>query len=171
MDRTEIIANVTKIFFGIHDAVRAGRQVKAQAVDLENLKNDLIRVSTSGAPGASGGVGVLTEAEHRPISADHEETIQPSSIVTREGLDPETIRWQLGQVRGDLWELEAHLKHLCQGCERAVDCCWKHGKNLVDIATETASMTTDSLWNEILELGNEIKVKRHPDFLVGIVGA
>jgi len=86
MDGTEIIANVTKIFLGIHDAVRAGRQVKAQTVDLENLKNDLIRVSTSGAPGASGGVGVLTEAEYRPTSADHEEIIGPSSIATRSGL-------------------------------------------------------------------------------------
>jgi len=163
VDRTEIIANVTKIVFGIHDAFRAGRQVKAQAVDLENFKNDLIRVSTSGAPGASGGVGVLTEVEHRPTSADHEETIQPSSIATRSELDPETMRWQLGQARGDLWELEAHLKHQCRGCGRAVDCCWKHGRNLVDIATETKSMTTDLLWNEILELGNEIKVKCHPD--------
>jgi len=87
VDRTEIIAHVTKIVLGIHDAVRAGRQAKAQATDLESLKNDLIRVSS----------GTKASKEHRLTSADHEGKFNPSSIVTREGLDPGTLfnreRW------------------------------------------------------------------------------
>ena len=86
-----------------------------------------------------------------------------TGVITRQGLDTETMRWQLQETRAELWELEAHLKHYCKECGPDFSCCFKHSQNLIDIARETKSMTTDPIWDEIINLGEEIKVKAHPD--------
>lgn len=86
-----------------------------------------------------------------------------TGVVTRQGLDPETMQWQLEETRGELWELERHLKHHCQDCGADNSCCFKHAQNLIDIARETKSMTTGPIWDQIITLAEEIKVKAHPD--------
>lgn len=86
----------------------------------------------------------------------------PLAVMERKGLDPETMTWQLRQTRSDLWELEGHLKNNCLGCGGDLSCCFKHGLNLIDIASETKSMTSEALWDDIINLGEEVKVKAHP---------
>jgi len=86
-----------------------------------------------------------------------------TGVLTREGLDPDTMRWQLQEARAELWELEGHLKHYCKECGADNSCCFKHSQNMIDLAQETKSMTTDPVWDKIITLGEEIKVKAHPD--------
>ena len=101
-------------------------------------------------------------------------TIQPleevgqggsTGVITREGLDPETMRWQLEQTRAELWLLEGHLKNHCKGCGADVSCCFKTAQNLIDLARETKSMTTDPIWEKIIKLGEEVRVECHPDHI------
>lgn len=88
-----------------------------------------------------------------------------TGVITRQDLDPETMRWQLEEARGELWELEGHLKHYCKGCGADFSCCFKHSQNIIDIARETKSMTTDPIWDAITKLGEEIRQKAHPDHI------
>lgn len=85
------------------------------------------------------------------------------AILERHGLDPETMKWQLEIARAELWALEGHLKHYCKGCGAGNDCCFKHSQDIIDIARETKSMTTDPIWDEIVSLGEEIREKAHPE--------
>lgn len=103
------------------------------------------------------------EPEKPPILPSESHSKPPPAVKERKGLDPETMRWQLRQTRSDLWELEAHLKNRCLGCGGDLSCCFKHGLNLIDIASETKSMTSDSLWGDIINLGEEVKMKAHPE--------
>ena len=88
-----------------------------------------------------------------------------TGVLVRQGLDVETMSWQLQETRAELWELEAHLKHYCKECGPDFSCCFKHSQNLIDIARETKSMTTDPIWDEIIRLGEEIRLKAHPDHI------
>lgn len=88
-----------------------------------------------------------------------------TGVVIRERLDPETMRWQLQETRAELWELEAHLKHYCKECGPDFSCCFKHSQNLIDIARETKSMTTDPIFDDIIKHGEEVRVKAHPDHI------
>lgn len=87
----------------------------------------------------------------------------PGAVMERKELDPETMRWQMAQARADLWELEGHLKNKCLECGGDLSCCFKHALNLIDIAGETKSMTIDSLWDDIIALAKDVKVKAHPE--------
>ncbi|MBA7599133.1 hypothetical protein ES703_06160 [subsurface metagenome] len=89
-----------------------------------------------------------------------------ASILERKGLPLMTKKWQLDVTRADLWQLEGHLKNKCLDCGDPPTCCWKHGQNLIDIVTETKSMTTDPVWQEISNLGEEVILKCHPDAIV-----
>ncbi len=111
-------------------------------------------------------VGKTSQEPARPPtlkSATESHPKPPLAVMERKGLDPETMTWQLRQTRSDLWELEGHLKNKCRGCGGDLSCCFKHGLNLIDIASETKSMTSDSLWDDIINLGEEVKVKAHPE--------
>lgn len=88
-----------------------------------------------------------------------------TGVLVREGLDPETMKWQLEKARGELWELEGHLKHYCKGCGADFSCCFKHSQNSIDIARETKSMTSDPIWDKIIKLGEEVRMKAHPDHI------
>lgn len=106
---------------------------------------------------------VSHEPEKPPILPSESHSKPPLAVTERKGLDPETMRWQLGQTRSNLWELEGHLKNKCLGCGGDLSCCFKHGLNLIDIATETRSMTSNPMWDDIINLGEEVKVKAHPE--------
>lgn len=111
-------------------------------------------------------MGNMSQEPARPPTLKSEMESHPKpplAVKERKGLDPETMRWQLRQTRSDLWELEAHLKNRCLGCGGDLSCCFKHGLNLIDIASETKSMTSDSLWGDIINLGEEVKMKAHPE--------
>ena len=88
-----------------------------------------------------------------------------TGVVTRQGLHPETMTWQLQETRAELWELEGHLKHYFKECGPDFSCCFKHSQNLIDLARETKSMTTDPIWDSIIKLGEEVKLKAHPDHI------
>jgi hypothetical protein len=96
-------------------------------------------------------------------SAEESHSKPPVMVKERKELDPETMAWQLKQIRADLWELEGHLKNKCRGCGADVSCCYKHALNLIDITTETKSMTADPLWDDIIKIAEEVKVKCYPD--------
>lgn len=59
--------------------------------------------------------------------------------------------------------LEGHLKNNCVGCGGDVECCWKHSDNIIRVADETLSMTTDLFWQNLKALAEEIRAKSHPD--------
>jgi len=106
---------------------------------------------------------VSHEPEKPPISAPESPPKPPLAGMERKGLGPETMKWQLQQTRADLWELEGHLKSKCLSCGDPPTCCIKHAFNLIDIANETRSMTTEPIWDDIIKLAEEVKVKCHPD--------
>lgn len=116
-----------------------------------------------GAPEREDASKVSHEPEKPPILPPESHPKPPLAVTERKGLDPETMRWQLGQTRSNLWELEGHLKNKCLGCGGDLSCCFKHGLNLIDIATETRSMTSNPMWDDIINLGEEVKVKAHPE--------
>lgn len=108
--------------------------------------------------------GTSEEAVTSTIQLPAEVALSASTgVITRQGLDPETMRWQLQEARAELWELEAHLKHYCKECGPDFSCCFKHSQNLIDIAHETKSMTTDPIWDKIIAIGEEVRAKAHPD--------
>lgn len=86
-----------------------------------------------------------------------------TGIVTRAGLDPERLAWQEGLALGEVWLLEGHLKNNCVACGGDYECCWKHSDNVVRVADETLSMTTDPFWQNLKLLAGEIRSKSHPD--------
>lgn len=103
------------------------------------------------------------EPEKPPILPSESHSKPPLAVKERKGLGPETMKWQLQQTRADLWELEGHLKSKCLSCGDPPTCCIKHAFNLIDIANETKSMTTEPIWDDIIKLAEEVKVKCHPD--------
>lgn len=136
------------------------------------ILGDLARVAMSRPRKPTPG----TESQNEGVSEEvATPTIQPApavalsastGVVTRQGLDPETMRWQLQETRAELWELEGHLKNKCLDCGTPPTCCIKHALNLVDLARETKSMTTDPLWDDIIALAEEVKSKCHPDLIM-----
>ena len=93
-----------------------------------------------------------------------ERTAQSSSvIVTRRGLDEERLAYQEELARGEIWLLEAHLKNKGLGCGGDLECTWKHSDNIIRIADETLSMTTDPFWQNLKALAEEIRSKSHPE--------
>jgi hypothetical protein len=96
-------------------------------------------------------------------SAHFGEQHQSIGIITREGLDPQTLVYQEQKAYNELWLAESHAKEDFLGCGTDVDCGFKHGLNFVAIALETKSMTTDPVWQEIEDLGWELQSKAHPD--------
>lgn len=111
--------------------------------------------------------GGATQTSQQPVTteilSEKSHSKPPLMVKERKELDPETMAWQLKQTRADLWQLEGHLKNKCLGCGDPPTCCIKHAFNLIDIATETKSMTTEPLWDDIIKLAEEVKVKCHPD--------
>lgn len=106
-----------------------------------------------------------TETQKPPPPAVEVAPGASDEIVTRPGLHPETMRWQLQEARAELWELEGHLKHYCKECGPDFSCCFKHSQNVIDIARETKSMTTDPLWDAVITLAEEVRSKAHPDHI------
>lgn len=153
MDWVAFIANimnripVERVLFPPRDNTKALEEFAASLKAPETAKE---------AP--SGGKTTVTTL--KPEEALHSTATE---VITRQGLDPETMKWQLEETRAELWELEAHLKHYCKECGPEMSCCFKHSQNLVDICRETKSMTTDPIWDDIIKLGEEVKVKAHPD--------
>ncbi len=150
----------------LREIVRQSRQqVEKARDDIHSLASELRSAASLKAPetqkeAPSGGKTTVTT--QKPEKALHSAATE---VITRQGLDPETMKWQLGLARADLWDLEVHLKNKCLDCGKDVDCCWKHGQNLIDNHTETASMTTDPMWHEIVEFAKEVKAKAHPEHI------
>ncbi len=86
-----------------------------------------------------------------------------TTVVTREGVDAERLAWQDGILRGELWLLEGHLKNKCQGCGGDGECCWKHTTNLLDVARETQSMTTETLYRDAVSVAERVLPFVHPE--------
>ena len=169
MDRAEIVARVFVIGQQIYNAERARRRSKQRGSELKESGDKIASASSNlrqRAPEIENMGGTSHQPEKGPILASLSEESHsrpPLMVKERPGLHPETMNWQLQQARAELWELEGHLKHKCLGCGTPPTCCFKHGLNLIDIAQETKSMTTGPAWDRIVELGEEVRVKCHPD--------
>ncbi len=105
----------------------------------------------------------VPEGENRPSSAEHAQTTGPSAVMVREGLDLGTLGYQEQKAYNELWLAESHAKEDFLGCGTDVDCGFKHGLNFVAVAQETKSMTTDPIWQQIDDLGQELQIKAHPE--------
>lgn len=158
MNASDIFARIFSIGYVIYDAERTRRQARQRSSELKETSERAISMLPSSetsptSPSKSANPEVLggdaTETSQEPVSPEisgEKSHSNPHLMVKeRKGLDPETMAWQLKQTRADLWELEGHLKNKCLGCGGDLSCCFKHGLNLIDIATETKSMTTEPI--------------------------
>jgi hypothetical protein len=169
MDIGEIFVRVFNFGWGIYETKQAEKSAKQRGTELRELSEKVVeanaRASTAVLDVKGPGEKPAQLEQGRILAAEGEESHpKPPPVVTkRKNLDPETMAWQLGQTRANLWQMESHLKNNCLGCGGERDCCFKHSLNLIDIATETTSMTADPIWPAIIALGEEIKVKAHPE--------
>ena len=176
MNASDILARVFSIGYVIYDAERTRRRARQRSSELKETSERATSLlpssetsptspSKSANPGSLGGGATQTSQQlvATEILSEKSRSSPSLTVKERQRLDPETMIWQLKQTRADLWQLEGHLKNKCQGCGADVSCCFKHGLNLIDIATETKSMTTEPLWDDIIKLAEEVKVKCHPD--------
>lgn len=169
MDASEIFAKIFTIGEGIYNAERARRRNKQRSSELKEFSEKVVSASSGVAQTAPGGreMGKISHEPESPLISASEGTEThskpPLAVMERKGLDPETMKWQLQQTRADLWELEGHLKSKCLSCGDPPTCCIKHAFNLIDIAHETKSMTAEPIWDDIIKLAEEVKVKCHPD--------
>jgi hypothetical protein len=176
MDAGDIFAKIFGIGYVIYDAERARRLARQRSSELKVMSEKVTSTlpstgALSNPPSKTENSEVpdqdATQTSQEPVTAEilgeESHSKPPVMVKERKELDPETMAWQLKQIRADLWELEGHLKNKCRGCGADVSCCYKHALNLIDIATETKSMTADPLWDDIIKLAEEVKVKCHPD--------
>jgi len=176
MNTSDIFARVFQIGYVIYDAERARRRARQRSSELKETGERAVSMLPSSetsptSPSKTANPEVLrgdaTQTSQGPvtpeISSENSHSKPPLMVKERKGLDPETMAWQLKQTRADLWQLEGHLKNKCLECGGDLSCCFKHGLNLIDIANETKSMTTEPLWDDIIKLAEEVKVKCHPD--------
>jgi len=176
MSAGDIFARVFQIGYVIYDAERTRRRARQRSSELKETGERAISMLTpaetsptspskSENPESFG--GGATQTSQQPITPEisgEKSHLKPLLVVKeRQGLDPETMAWQLKQTRAELWQLEGHLKNKCLGCGDPPTCCIKHAFNLLDIANETKSMTTEPIWDDIIKLAEEVKVKCHPD--------
>lgn len=110
------------------------------------------------------------ESSPSAVSWKPEQPTQPAPVTTsannkvvRKGIDAVRLAWQEDLALGEAWLVEGHLKNKCIGCGGDVECCWKHSDNLVRVANETLSMTTDPFWQNLNALATEIRSKSLPD--------
>ncbi len=176
MNASDIFARVFSIGYVIYDAERTRRQARQRSSELKETSeratsllpsSETSPTSSSKSENPESLGGSATETSQQPVATailSEKSRSSPSlTVKERKELDPETMVWQLKQTRADLWQLEGHLKNECLGCGDPPTCCIKHAFNLIDIATETKSMTTEPLWDDIIKLAEEVKVKCHPD--------
>ena len=176
MNASDIFAKVFQVGYLIYDTERARRHARQRSTELketgEKVTSLLPSAKTSPTSSSKSDesetlAGDATKTSQHPItleiSAEKSHSKSPLMVKERQGLDPQTMAWQLKQTRADLWQLEGHLKNKCLGCGDPPTCCIKHAFNLIDIATETKSMTTEPIWDNIISLAEEVKVKCHPD--------
>jgi len=169
MDASEVLARVFVLGQHIYETERTRRRSKQRSSELKDLGQKIASASSNlrqSAPETANVGKASHQPEKDPILGSLGEGSHPKpplAVMERAGLHPETMNWQLQQARAELWELEGHLKHKCLGCGTPPTCCFKHGLNVIDIARETKSMTTEPVWDHMVELGDEVRFKCHPD--------
>jgi hypothetical protein len=144
---------LNKIIDGAIDrALLPKRKTQADAIDkrIEHLDSVIAKLGSAESP-------------NQPTSAEHTQISRPNPVITREGLDLGTLAYQEQKAYNELWLAESHAKEDFVGCATDVHCGFKHGLNLVALAQETKSMTTDPVWDEIEQLGWELQQRAHPD--------
>ncbi len=136
--------------------VRTGAQLVKQGIHVLATRP---RAPAPAETPAQAQEGLASKQETKPQPS----TSGKQGTITRAGLDATRVGWQEDLTLGETWLLEGHLKENCQGCGGDIECCWKHSDNLVRVAGETLSMTTDPFWVNLKALGEYIRDRTHPD--------
>ena len=96
--------------------------------------------------------------EEKPPEGTREQLNVPEETLRR-ATGSEMLDYQMRELYGELWLLEAHLSNGCRIDGKLCDCCAKHALGVRKLARETQTMDQNPLWAEIASYAEQIYPK------------